>query len=59
MCGYNLGPADNEILDILNLRRDLDPRQINGSSALSLLRTVHTIQKRVLSATSAPVVIDA
>ena len=59
MCGYNLGPADNEILDILNLRRDLDPRQINGSSALSLLRTVHAIQKRVLSATSAPVVIDA
>ena len=59
MCGYNLGPADNEILDILNLRRGFDPQRISGSSVLTLLRTVHTIQKRVLSASSASVVIDA
>lgn len=59
MCGANMGPADNEILEILNLRRELDPRQISGSSALALLRNVHMIQKRVLSVTSSPVVIDS
>lgn len=58
MCGYNLGAADNEILEILDLRRGFDPRQISGSGALSLLRIVHAVQQRVLLATSSPIVID-
>jgi hypothetical protein len=59
MCGYNLGPADNEILDVLALRRGFDPQQISGAAALTLLTTVHAIQQRVTSKARSPVLIEA
>lgn len=58
MCGYNLAPADNEILEVLALRRGFDPRQIGGLGALSLLRTVHAVQQRVALRGEPSVVID-
>jgi len=59
MCGYNMGPADNEILEVLALRRGSDPQRISGPGALSLLRTVLAVQQRVDLRTQPAVVIEA
>jgi len=59
MCGHNMGPADNEILEVLALRRGFDPQRISAPGALSLLRTVHAVQQRVDLRTQAAVVIEA
>lgn len=59
MCGYNLGPADNEILEVLALRRGFDPQSISGSGALSLLRTVHAVQQRANLRLQPSIVIEA
>ncbi|WP_278070345.1 BLUF domain-containing protein [Brevundimonas sanguinis] len=59
MCGHNMGPADNEILEVLALRRGFDPQRISGPGALSLLRTVHAVQQRVDLRAQAAVVIEA
>lgn len=59
MCGHNMGPADNEILEVLALRRGFDPQRISGPGALSLLRTVHAVQQRVDLRTQPAVVIEA
>lgn len=59
MCGYNLGTADNEILEVLALRSGLDPQRISGSGALSLLKTVHAVQQRVDLRTRPSIVIEA
>ena len=59
MCGYNLGRADNEILEVLALRRGFDPQRISGSGALLLLRTVHAVQLRVDLRTRPSIVIEA
>lgn len=58
MCGYNLGLADNEILDVLALRRGFDPRKIGGFGALSLLKTVRAVQQRVALRGKVAVVIE-
>ncbi len=59
MCGYNMGPADNEILEVLALRRGFDPQRISGSGALSLLKTVHTVQRGVDLRLQPSIVIEA
>ena len=59
MCGCNLGSADNEILEVLALRRGFDPRQLGGFGALSLLRTVRAVQQRVALREKASIVIEA
>nr|WP_312448903.1 BLUF domain-containing protein [Brevundimonas naejangsanensis] len=59
MCGHNMGPADNEILEVLALRRGFDPQRISGPGASSLLRTVHAVQQRVDLRTQPAIVIEA
>ncbi|WP_406851826.1 BLUF domain-containing protein [Brevundimonas sp. BH3] len=59
MCGYNLGPADNEILGVLGLRRGFDPKSISGPGALALLTNVHAVQQRVNLRTPSSIVIES
>lgn len=59
MCGCNIGSADNEILEVLALRRGFEPREISGFGALSLLRTVRAVQQRVALRDKVSIVIEA
>ncbi len=46
MCGRNLTPADDEILDVLSMRGEFKPLLLTGAQAMHLLTTIHGVHLR-------------
>jgi hypothetical protein len=50
MCAKRMSPADDAILDALELRASFEPSLLSGSAALRLLKAVRGIQERTARA---------
>ena len=46
MCGRKLGPADDAVLDVLDMRESFEPLTLDEASAMRLLTTIAGVQSR-------------